>query len=205
MNGILAKKLGMTQLFNEAGECIPVTVLEAGPCVVVRHKTQDSDGYAAIQIGFGEQRESRANKPDLGQFAKAGVALKKQLCEFTADDLNEWPVGKEFGASIFSDGQSVNVSGLSKGRGFAGTIKRYGFAKGPRSHGSHNVREPGSLSGNTYPGRVFPGKKMPGHYGNKKITVKNLSIVKVDDERNLVYLKGAVPGPRNGIILIRKN
>lgn len=205
MNGILAKKLGMTQVFTEQGERVPVTVLEAGPCVVIRHKTVDNDGYAAVQIGFGLKKESRATKAELGQFQKSNVALREHICEIQADELNAWPVGKEFGASdVLTDAKFVCVSGVSKGHGFSGTIKRHNFTSGPRSHGTHNIREPGSQSAHTFPGRVLPGKKLAGQYGNKKVTVKNLAVVKVDGDRNLIYVKGAVPGPKNGIIVVRK-
>lgn len=205
MNGILAKKLGMTQVFTEQGECVPVTVLEAGPCVVIRHKTVDNDGYAAVQIGFGLKKESRANKAELGQFQKANLSLREHVCELQAEELTAWPIGKEFGAAeILSDAKIVCVSGVSKGHGFSGTIKRHNFTSGPRSHGTHNIREPGSQSAHTFPGRVLPGKKLAGQYGNKKVTVKNLAVVKVDNDRNLVYVKGAVPGPKNGIIVVRK-
>ncbi len=204
MNGIIAKKLGMTQIFTEQGECVPVTVLEAGPCVVVRHKTVENDGSTAVQGGFGLKKEPRSNKADLGQFQKAGVSAREHLCEFDVADLGEWPVGKEFGATEFAVADIVKVSGISKGRGFAGGIKRHGFSSGPRSHGSHNIREPGSQSAHTFPGRVFPGKRLPGQYGNKKVTVKNLQIVDIDGERNLLFVRGAVPGPKNGIIVVRK-
>lgn len=205
MNGILAKKLGMTQLFTEQGECVPVTVLEAGPCVVVCHRTEDKEGYKAIQIGFGSKKEQRANKAEIGHFKKAGVDICEHLAEFDVSDLESWPVGKEIGAADFADVKQVNVSGVSKGRGFAGAIKRHGFHSGPRSHGTHNMREPGSTSASSYPGRVFPGKKMPGQYGNKKVTVKHLQVVKVDGERNLIFVRGAVPGPKNGVIVVRKD
>lgn len=205
MNGILAKKLGMTQIFTDQGERVPVTVLEAGPCVVIRHKTVDNDGYAAVQIGFGLKKESRLNKAELGQFQKAGVSAREHVCEIQEEELNAWPVGKEFGAAdIFGDAKFVSVSGISKGHGFSGVIKRHNFTSGPRSHGTHNIREPGSQSAHTFPGRVFPGKRLAGQYGNVKVTVKNLAVVKVDSDRNLLYIKGAVPGPKNGIIVVRK-
>ena len=171
MNGILAKKLGMTQVFTEQGECVPVTVLEAGPCVVVCHKTEEKDGYTAVQIGFGLKKEQRANKAEIGHFKKAEIAVREHLAEFDVADLEAWPVGKEFGAADFADVKMVNVSGISKGHGFSGAIKRHGFHSGPRSHGTHNMREPGGTSAHSYPGRVFPGKRMPGQYGNKKVTV----------------------------------
>jgi len=205
MNGILAKKLGMTQIFTEQGECVPVTVLEAGPCVVIRHKTVENDGYAAVQIGFGLKKESRLCKAELGQFQKAGVSAREHVCELQENDVAAWPVGKEFGAAeILADAKIVNVCGISKGHGFSGTIKRHNFTSGPRSHGTHNNREPGSQSAHSFPGRVFPGKRLAGQFGNKKVTVKNLAVVKVDGDRNLLYVKGAVPGPKNGIIVVRK-
>lgn len=206
MNGILAKKLGMTQIFTDAGECVPVTVLEAGPCVVVCHRTEEKEGYTAVQIGFGAKKEQRANKAELGHFKKSNVSPCQELVEFDVADLAEWPVGKEFGAADFAaDAKLVNVSGISKGHGFSGGIKRHGFHSGPRSHGTHNMREPGGISASSYPGRVFHGKKMPGQYGNKKVTVKHLQVVKVDGDRNLIYVRGAVPGPKNGIIVVRKD
>ena len=205
MNGILAKKLGMTQVFTEQGECVHVTVLEAGPCVVVCHRTEEKEGYKAIQIGFGSKKVQRANKAEIGHFKKAGLDVSQHLAEFDVSDLASWPVGKEIGAADFADAKQVNVSGISKGRGFSGVIKRYGFASGPRSHGTHNIREPGSTGANSYPGRVFRGKRMPGQYGNKKVTVKNLQVIKVDGERNLIFVRGAVPGPKNGIIVVRKD
>ncbi|MCK9181800.1 MAG: 50S ribosomal protein L3 [Fibrobacteraceae bacterium] len=204
MNGILAKKLGMTQVFTEQGECVPVTVLEAGPCVVVCHKTEEKDGYTAIQVGFGLVKEGRANKPIAGQFKKAGLDVRGYLAEFDVASLEEWPVGKEFGAADFADAKIVDVSGISKGHGFSGTVKRYNFQTGPRGHGTHNIREPGSLSAHTFPGRVFSGKRMAGQYGNKKVTVKHLQVVKVDGDRNLIFVRGAVPGPKNGVIVVRK-
>ena len=204
MNGILAKKMGMTQIFLESGECVPVTVLQAGPCQVVQQKTVEKDGYAAVQIGFEDQKEQRLSKPLQGHFKKAGVAPKKHLAEFEVEGSEEVEVGKEIDASIFEGVENIIVTGTSKGRGFAGTIKRYDFSSGPRSHGTGNVRAPGSIGACSYPGRTFPGQRMPGQYGNKKITVKNLSLVKVDVERNLLFVKGAVPGPKNGLIKVRK-
>jgi large subunit ribosomal protein L3 len=204
MNGIIAKKLGMTQIFTESGECIPVTVLEAGPCVVVRHLTAERDGYSAIQLGFGDVKAHRVNKPDAGQFAKAGIAAKEMVKEFDCENPEEFPIGSEVRLDILSDSKSVQVSGTSKGRGFAGTIRRHGFTSGPRSHGSKNVREPGSIGACSYPSRVWPGKKMPGQYGNKKVTVRNIEIVKIDNDNNLLYLKGAVPGHKNSIIMVKK-
>ncbi|MGM9984067.1 MAG: 50S ribosomal protein L3 [Fibrobacter intestinalis] len=204
MNGILAKKLGMTQVFTDNGECVPVTVLEAGPCVVVCHKTEEKDGYTAIQVGFGLIKESRADKATIGHFKKANLDVRGYLAEFDVENLEDWPIGKEFGAADFAEVKMVDVSGISKGHGFSGTIKRYNFHSGPRGHGTHNMREPGGLSAHSYPGRVFPGKKMAGQYGNKKVTVKHLQVVKVDSDRNLIFVRGAVPGPKNGVIVVRK-
>ena len=204
MNGILAKKLGMTQIFLESGEVVPVTVLQAGPCQVTQVKTVEKDGYAALQIGFEEQKSSRLSKAELGHLEKAGVTAKRHLAEFTAENIEEWEIGKAFGADIFDGVSSVTVSGLSKGHGFAGTIKRYGFSSGPRSHGTGNVRAPGSIGACSYPGRVFPGKKMPGQYGNKQKTTKNLKLIKVDTENNLLFVRGAVPGAKNGLIKVSK-
>lgn len=203
MNGLLAKKLGMTQLFLENGERIPVTVLQAGPCEVVQVKTKDVDGYEAVQIGFGDIKEKNVTSPLIGHFKKAGVAPKRHLAEFSADGADV-AVGSVIDISIFEGVNEVSVSGTTKGHGFAGTIKRYSFASGPRSHGSKNVREPGSNGASTYPARTFPGKRMPGHFGNVQVTVRNLRLVKVDAENGLLYVKGAVPGPKNGLIKVRK-
>ncbi len=204
MNGILAKKLGMTQIFLENGEVVPVTVLQAGPCQVTQVKTVEKDGYAALQIGFEEQKASRLSKAELGHLEKAEVSAKRHLAEFTAENIEEWEIGKAFGAGIFEGVKSVTVSGFSKGHGFAGTIKRYGFSSGPRSHGTGNKRAPGSIGACSYPGRVFPGKKMPGQYGNKQKTVKNLKLVKVDTESNLLFVRGAVPGAKDSLIKVSK-
>jgi large subunit ribosomal protein L3 len=205
MDGIIGKKLGMTQIFNENGEWVPVTVLQLGPCQIVRQKNPKLDGYSAVVVGFEDLAERKVNKPDMGQFKKAGVSPKRHLAEFKTEDLQNWDVGTEYGINIFDGVLTVNVRGISKGRGFAGTVKRHNFGLGPRSHGSKNVREPGSLSAHSYPARVFPGKKMAGQYGNKQVAVKNLKIVKMDSEKNLLFVKGAVPGPKNGLIEVRKS
>lgn len=203
MNGILAKKLGMTQIFTEDGKRVPVTVLEAGPCEIVQVKTEEQDGYSAYKVGFQDQKESRLNKPELGEFKKSGVAPKKFLAEFDSSEA-EYEVGQSYNVSLFDGAKSVSVTGVSKGRGFAGTIKRYNFSSGPRSHGTGNKRAPGSIGACSYPARVFPGQRMPGQYGNVNVSVKNLKVVKVDVERNLIFVKGAVPGPKNGLIKVRK-
>ena len=203
MNGILAKKLGMTQLFTEQGECVPVTVLEAGPCVVVCHRTENKEGYKAIQIGFGSKKEQRANKAEIGHFKKAGVDVCEHLAEFDVSDLESWPVGKEIGAADFADVKQVNVSGLSKGRGFAGVIKRHGFRKQPIKNASDRIRAPGSIGAQT-PSKVVRGKKMPGHMGNVNKTVENLKIVSINPETNEILISGSFPGHFNSWITIKK-
>ena len=199
--GILGKKVGMTQLFTETGLAIPVTVIEAGPCFVVQKKTVDNDGYNAIQVGFGEKRERLFNKPLKGHFNKLGVRLTRYLRELRVDDIDSYQVGQEIKADIFAEGESVDVVGNSKGRGFAGGIKRHGFHRGPMAHGSKYHRRPGSL-GAKGPARVYKGRKLPGHLGAERVTVQNLKVVKADGERNLLAIKGAVPGPRGGLVLV---
>lgn len=200
--GILGKKIGMTQLFNENGEVIPVTVVEAGPCVVVQKKTVESDGYSALQIGFGEKREGLFNKPIKGHFAKVGVKPMRYLKEIRVDNIEEYQVGQEFKVDIFEPGDHVDVEGTSKGKGFAGTIKKYNFQRGPMGHGSKSHRRVGS-AGAKGPARVFKGTKRPGQMGSEKVTVQNLEIVKVDAERNLLVLKGALPGPKGSLVTIK--
>ena len=199
--GILGKKVGMTQVFNEAGQAVPVTVIEAGPCVVVQVKTPQRDGYSAVQIGFGEKRERLFNKPQRGHFAKAGVRPLRYLRELRVEDPGAYKVGQEIKVDIFAKGERVDVTGTSKGRGFAGGIKRHGFKRGPMAHGSKYHRRPGSLAAKG-PARVFKGRKLPGHYGVERVTVQNLEVVAVDPEHNLLAVKGAVPGPRGGLLLV---
>ena len=201
---ILAKKIGMTQIFTEKGLVVPVTVLEAGPCVVVQKKTIEKDGYEAVQIGFTDAKEKKVNKPVKGHFAKAGVKPKKYLKELRLDDVSGLNVGSEIKADVFETGEKVDVSGTSKGKGFQGSIKRHGQSLGRMSHGSKFHRGVGGLSAATSPGRVPKGRPLPGHMGAKKVTVQNLEIAKVDAERNLLLVKGAVPGP-NGTLLFVKN
>ncbi|WP_027718595.1 50S ribosomal protein L3 [Desulfovirgula thermocuniculi] len=201
--GILGRKVGMTQIFTEAGEAVPVTVIEAGPCVVVQKKTPERDGYSAIQLGFGAVSEKRVNKPLKGHFARAGVRPVRFLREIRVDNVEEYQVGQEIRADIFSVGEKVDVTGTSKGHGFAGGIKRHGFQRGPMAHGSKYHRRPGSL-GAKGPARVFKGRKLPGHYGVERVTVQNLEVMRVDPERNLLAVKGSVPGPRGGLLLIRE-
>ncbi|SHE81427.1 LSU ribosomal protein L3P [Desulforamulus putei DSM 12395] len=202
--GILGKKVGMTQIFNEAGVAIPVTVVEAGPCLVVQKKTPENDGYSAIQLGFGEKRENLINKPMKGHLAKAGVRPVRFLREIKVENLDEYQVGQEIKADIFAEGEKVDVVGTSKGRGFAGGIKRHNFHRGPMAHGSKYHRRPGSSAAKG-PARTFKGRKLPGHYGVERVTVQNLEVVKVDAERNLLAIKGAVPGPRGGLLLIKNS
>lgn len=199
---ILGKKVGMTQLFTDEGLAVPVTVIEAGPCQVVQKKTAEKDGYSAIQVGFGEKREKLFNKPTKGHFNKAGVRPLRFLRELRLEDSESYQVGQEIKADLFSKGEKVDVVGTSKGRGFAGGIKRHGFHRGPMAHGSKYHRRPGSL-GAKGPARVFKGRKLPGHYGAERVTVQNLEVVRVDADRNLLALKGAVPGPRGGLVVIK--
>ena len=200
---ILGTKIGMTQIFDADGVCIPVTVIQAEPCVVIQKKTTDTDSYNAIKIGAGKCELKKLNKPEAGVFSKLGMdSGYKYLREFRTDATDEFEVGKEIGVSIFSDGDCVDVSGTSKGKGFQGAIKRHGQKIGPKSHGSKYHRGIGSMGPNTDPGKVFKGKKMPGHMGSETVTVQNLSIVKVDGERNLLLIKGAVPGAKGTLLEI---
>lgn len=202
---ILGTKIGMTQLFDEDGKVIPVTVVEAGPCTVVQKKTNETDGYEAIQVGFGDVKEKRLNKPQKGHFAKADVAARKFLREFRLADVNAYNVGDEIKADIFAAGDNIDVTGTSKGKGFAGPMKRWGLHRGPMSHGSGYHRGSGSMGACSTPGRVMKGKKLPGHMGNVKVTVQNLEIVKVDAEKNLLLIKGAVPGNKGGLVVIKNS
>jgi len=200
---IMAQKIGMTQVFSETGNLIPVTVLEAGPCVVVQKKTVENDGYSAIQVGFGTKKESRVNKPEAGHLAKAGLTTVKVLKEFRLEDAASFEVGAEIKADVFAAGERVDVSGVSKGKGYAGVIKRHGFHRGPETHGSKSHRVTGSMSSATTPGRVKKGKRMAGQMGNVNVTVQNLEIVSADAEKNLILIKGAVPGPKGSILVIK--
>ncbi|MEN6316847.1 MAG: 50S ribosomal protein L3 [Clostridiaceae bacterium] len=202
---ILGKKIGMTQIFNENGLAIPVTVLQAGPCAVVQKKTVENDGYSALKLGFGEIAEKKLSKPEKGLFTKINVSSRKYLKEFRIDDVAKYEVGQEIKvADMFNSGDRIDVSGISKGKGFQGTIKRYGQSGGPETHGSMYHRRVGSMGPNTSPARVFKGKKLPGHMGVDKITVQNLVVVKADNERNLLLVKGAVPGPKGGLVVVRE-
>ena len=204
MKGILGRKVGMTQIFDENGLVVPVTVIEVEPNVVVQVKTAEKDGYNALQVGFGAIKEKNVNKPLKGHFAKAGVAVKRVLREFKVENPTEYTVGQELKADIFAVGDRVDVTGTSKGKGFQGVIKRHGQSRGPMAHGSRYHRRPGSMGAATFPGRVFKGKKLPGHTGNAKITIQNLEIVKIDVERNALLVRGAVPGPKKGLLTIKE-
>ena len=201
---ILATKVGMTQIFNENGSLIPVTVLQATPNVVTQVKTVENDGYAAVQVGFGEIRDVLVNKPRKGHFAKAGVANKRFLREFKFENATEYTVGQEIKADIFAEGDKIDATGISKGKGFQGAIKRHGLSRGPMKHGSKYHRHAGSNGPATTPGRVFKGKHMPGQMGNVKVTVQNLEVVKVDTENNLLLVKGAVPGPKKALLVLKE-
>ncbi len=202
MKGILGTKLGMTQVYSENGRIIPVTVMQIGPCYVIQKKTVESAGYNALQIGFGERRETLANKPEKGHFAKAEMKPLRYLKEFRMDDVNEYQVGQELKADIFKQGDKVDVTGTSKGKGFTGSIKRHHFQRGPMSHGSKSHRRVGS-AGAKGPARVFKGTKRPGRMGGTKVTVQNLEVVKVDPARNLLLVKGAVPGPKGRLLVVK--
>ncbi|MDD6062844.1 MAG: 50S ribosomal protein L3 [Oscillospiraceae bacterium] len=202
--GLIGKKIGMTQLFDEKGNVVPVTVVEAGPCPVVMKKTLENDGYEAVQIGFGDIKVQKLNKPMKGHFDKAGTAGKKTLKEFRLDDINTLNVGDILKADIFAAGDVVDVVGTSKGKGTAGAIKRWNFARLKESHGTGPVaRHAGSLGACSDPSRVYKGKKLAGHLGHERVTVQNLNVVKVDAENNLIAIKGAIPGPKGGIVLIK--
>jgi large subunit ribosomal protein L3 len=195
----------MTQIYEESGMAIPVTVIEAGPCPIVQLKTQERDGYQAVQLGFGNRKENKFNSPERGHFAKADVQPTRVLREFRVDSLAEVTVGDTVDASLFSAGELVDVTGTSKGHGFTGVVKRWGFKGGKKSHGGEqDLRRPGSIGASATPSRVFKGKKMPGRYGAKRHTVQNLQVIQADSERNLLVVKGSIPGPPNGLLLIRK-
>ncbi|MBQ8003683.1 MAG: 50S ribosomal protein L3 [Oscillospiraceae bacterium] len=200
---IIGRKVGMTQIFDDAGRVIPVTVIEAGPCAVVQKKTVENDGYSAVQLGFGDLREKLANKPIKGHFAKADVAVKRTLKEFRLDNAEEIEVGTILKADTFEVGDIVDVCGTSKGKGYQGTVKKNNNSRIKETHGSGPVhRHAGSMGACSSPSRIFKGKKLPGHMGAEKVTVQNLEVVKVDAENNLIAVKGAIPGPKNGIITI---
>jgi large subunit ribosomal protein L3 len=200
--GILGKKLGMTQIFDEAGNAIPVTVVQAGPCVVTQIKTPDTDGYAAIQVGFEEATEKALNKPKLGHLVKSGSSPVRHLKEYRVEVAEGYELGQAITAESFEAGQLVDVTGKSIGRGFAGYQKRHNFRRGPMAHGSKNHRLPGSTGAGTTPGRVYPGKRMAGQMGNAQVTIRKLEVVRVDSDRNLLLIKGAIPGKPGGLLSV---
>lgn len=204
IDGLLGRKIGMTQVFSAAGEAIPVTVIEVGPCVVTQIRTQERDGYAAVQIGFGNVKAKSLNKPQQGQLKGAG-RLVRYLREFKADNVEDYQVGQTLDADLFAEGQIIDVTGTSKGRGFAGVMKRHNFRGGPRTHGqSDRMRAPGSIGPGTTPGRVFKGVRMAGRMGNKRVTVQNLQVVEVMMDRHLLLVRGSVPGAKNSLVMVRR-
>ncbi len=202
--GIIGKKIGMTQIFDEKGNVIPVTIIEAGPCVVTQIKTIEKNGYEAVQLGFMTAKAKQTNKPDAGLFKKIGTEAKKHLKEFRLDDISEYNVGDTVTADIFAAGEKVDVTGTSKGHGYTGSIKRWNHHKLRMTHGAGPVhRQPGSMGANSTPSRIFKNKKMAGQWGNEKVTVLNLDVAKIDAEKNLIAVKGAIPGARGGIVFLR--
>jgi large subunit ribosomal protein L3 len=204
MSALLGKKIGMTNLFSAEGKLIPVTVVKAGPCVVTQIKTKKSDGYNALQLGFDEKKVEKLNKPIAGHLKKSTDKGLNVLREFRTDEIGDIETGTILSIDMFSIGDKVNVSGITKGRGFQGTIKRHGFSRGPETHGNRNHRKPGSIGNSAWPGKVFKGKKLPGHMGTDRETVKNLTIVDIKPDDNLLLIKGAVPGFKTGILEVRK-
>ena len=202
--GILATKVGMTQIFNDDGVLTPVTVLQAGPCVVMQVKTEENDGYKAVKVGYGDIREKLVNKPEKGAFDKAGVSCKRYVREFKFENAEEYSVAQEIKADIFAVGDKIDATAISKGKGFQGAIKRHGQHRGPMAHGSKFHRHQGSNGACSDPSKVFKGKGMPGHMGSKKITIQNLEVVRVDAENNLLLVKGAVPGPKESMVTIKE-
>jgi len=203
MKNMLGRKVGMTQLFLENGTVVPVSVVEAGPLFVVQKKTVEKDGYNAIQVGFGDVKERRVIKPLKGHFDKANVAYRKFLKEFHVENPDDYEIGQEIKVDVFAQGDMIDVTGTSKGKGTAGVIKRHGFGRGRETHGSKFHRMPGGMSAGTYPGRVFKGHRMAGRMGNERVTIQNLEVVRVDADKNLILIKGAIPGPKKGLVSIK--
>ena len=203
MKGVLGRKIGMTQIFTEAGEVVPVTVVEAGPVVVTQVKTIENDGYNAVQVGFVDAKEKSLNKPQKGHLAAANV-LKKHLKELRVEAVDAYTVGQEIKADVFAAGEMIDVTGISKGKGFQGPIKRHGQSRGPESHGSRYHRRPGSMGACSYPGRVFKNKKLAGHMGSVKVTVQNLEVVRVDADKNFILVKGAIPGAKGSVVTLKE-
>jgi large subunit ribosomal protein L3 len=203
MLGIIGRKVGMTQVFDEKGDAVPATLIEAGPCPIVQVKTKEKDGYTALQLGFGDKREKNLTKPVIGQFKKAGVQARAMLKEFTIDDVAEYKAGQEIKVDMFEVGKKVDVIATSIGRGFQGTTKRHGFTGGKATHGVTTHRQPGSIGCSAYPSRVIKGKRLPGRMGGKRVTIKNLQVVAVDAEQSLLVVRGAIPGPVRGFVIVR--
>lgn len=203
MMGLIGRKVGMTQIFNEKGDALPVTVLEAGPCTVTEVRSRERDGYTAVQLGFGSNKESRYARPVLGQFQKRNLPPSRHLKEFRVKDVAAFQVGQTVGVSLFTMGKHVDVEGVTKGRGFAGVVKRHGFVAGHASHGPTAGKQPGSIGASAYPSRVIKGKRLPGRMGGENLTIKNLEVVGVDPEQNVLLVRGAVPGPPNGLVYIK--
>ncbi len=204
MKSMIGRKVGMTQIFTEGGEVVPVSVVEAGPLIVVQKKTIEKDGYSAIQVGFDTMKEKKANKPLKGHFAKAEVELKEVLQEIKVEDSEAFEIGQEIKADVFEAGDKIDIIGTSKGKGTQGVVKRHGFATGHQTHGSRFHRSPGGMGAASTPGKVWKGHRMAGRMGNERVTVQNLEVVKVDAEKNLILIKGAIPGPKKGFVTIKQ-
>jgi large subunit ribosomal protein L3 len=204
MIGLIGRKVGMTQLFDERGEAIPVTIIEAGPCTVTELRSTQRDGYTAVQLGFGTRKESRFTRPVLGQFKKRNLPPARHLREFRVDSIEGLEVGQSLDVSMFEKGRRVDIQGVTKGRGFAGVVKRHKFVAGHASHGPTAGKQPGSIGASAYPSRVIKGKRLPGHMGNVNLTIKNLEVVAIDPELNVLMVRGAVPGPANGLVVVKK-
>jgi large subunit ribosomal protein L3 len=202
---LIGKKVGMTQIFDENGKIVPVTAIEVGPCTVTQIKTVEQDGYTAVQLGYGDVKESKLNKPELGKFKKSNIAPKKYLKEVRLDSIEGIKVGDELKADVFAEGDKVDIQGTSKGKGFQGVIKRWGQSRGPMGHGSMYHRRPGSMGSTSTPGRVYKGKRLPGHMGVQTVTIQNLAIVKVDTDKNVILVKGSVPGAKGSILKIKSS
>jgi large subunit ribosomal protein L3 len=202
---LIGKKVGMTQIFDENGKIVPVTAIEVGPCTVTQIKTVEQDGYTAVQLGYGDVKESKLNKPELGKFKKSNIAPKKYLKEVRLDSIEGMKVGDELKADVFAEGDKVDIQGTSKGKGFQGVIKRWGQSRGPMGHGSMYHRRPGSMGSTSTPGRVYKGKRLPGHMGVQTVTIQNLAVVKVDTDKNVILVKGSVPGAKGSILKIKSS
>ena len=202
---LIGKKVGMTQIFDENGRIVPVTAIEVGPCTVTQIKTVEQDGYTAVQLGYGDVKESKLNKPELGKFKKSNIAPKKYLKEVRLDSIEGMKVGDELKADVFAEGDKVDIQGTSKGKGFQGVIKRWGQSRGPMGHGSMYHRRPGSMGSTSTPGRVYKGKRLPGHMGVQTVTIQNLAVVKVDTDKNVILVKGSVPGAKGSILKIKSS